>query len=455
MPVLLACYELGHQPLSLAWPKAILSSVGIEAHVVDLHVEEFPNQAISNANFVGIAAPMHTALRLGIQAAKKAREINPQIHICFYGLYAWLNREFLLDEIADSIIGGEYDQSLTELIQDVLMGSDGENVSGIVTKKKSGDPVLSRLQFPVPDRQSLPSLKKYAHYTEDGLRFKSGYVESTRGCLHTCKHCPVVPVYEGRFFVVPIETVLADIRQQVDAGAKHITFGDPDFLNGPNHALEITRKLHAEFPNVTFDFTAKVEHIIKNKALMKEFKEMGCSMIISAFEATNDKVLDKLDKGHTVEQMTQVLEILRKAGISPQPTWMPFTPWTSLQDYIDLLKWIRNHNLIQQVPVVQLGVRMLLPPESKLIEQEQGSEWLGELDSENLSYRWTHPDPRMDKLYQEVIGIAESSADLDSFDSFKKVEEAAFNILGEMAPFWAAPIPTPPEPPKLTEHWFC
>jgi len=41
----------------------------------------------------------------------------------------------------------------------------------------------------------------------------------------------------------------------VAAGATHITFGDPDFLNGPGHALKVVRAAHAEFPRLTFDFT--------------------------------------------------------------------------------------------------------------------------------------------------------------------------------------------------------
>ena len=95
---------------------------------------------------------------------------------------------------------------------------------------------------------------------------RAAYVEASRGCLHVCRHCPVVPVYGGRFFVVPADVVLADIRAQVAAGARHVTFGDPDFLNGPGHALDVARRLHAEWPSLTFDFTAKVEHLLKHRA---------------------------------------------------------------------------------------------------------------------------------------------------------------------------------------------
>jgi radical SAM superfamily enzyme YgiQ (UPF0313 family) len=202
----------------------------------------------------------------------------------------------------------------------------------------------------------------------DGEAHLAGYVESSRGCLHTCRHCPVVPVYNGRFFIIPQETVLADIRQQVAAGARHISFGDPDFLNGPGHALNITRALHREFPDVTFDFTTKVEHILEKRHLFPELADLGCSFVISAFEAVSDEVLGHLDKGHTVADMEEALAIVAEAGMAIQPTWVAFTPWTSLDDYLDLLTWIREQNLIQHVPAVQLAVRLLIPPHSALLE---------------------------------------------------------------------------------------
>src|SRR6185436_14513920 len=107
----------------------------------------------------------------------------------------------------------------------------------------------------------------YAGYRAEGRTSAAGYVEASRGYLHTCHHCPVVPVYGGRFFAVDLETVLADVRGQVQQGARHISFGDPDFLNGPTHAQRIARALHREFPELSLDFTAKVEHLVRHRGL--------------------------------------------------------------------------------------------------------------------------------------------------------------------------------------------
>ena len=454
----LACYELGHQPLSLAWPAAFLREKGMAVTAVDLSISPFPQTAAKEAGLVAIAVPMHTALRLGVQAAAQVRAANPQAHICFYGMYAWLNRDYLLANVADSVIGGEYEAPLLGLVEALEEGSGFDKLSrlvpGLTTANRETTPHFARLQFPVPDRTGLPSLDQYAHFMHNGSTQLAGYVEASRGCLHTCQHCPVVPVYNGRFFIIPIATVLADIRQQVATGAGHISFGDPDFLNGPGHALKIARALHAEFPNLTFDFTTKVEHILKHRDLFPEFRQLGCSFVISAFESTSDRILTRLQKGHTLADMEAALAVLADAGIHVQPTWLPFTPWTTVADYVVMLAWIRTQNLIQHVPIIQLSVRLLVPPQSALLDHPDSADWLGPLDAANFTYQWQNSDPRMDRLQLEVAYLAEHGGE-DPYEAFAAVEKLAYALDGRSPP--PQPLLTlyQPAPPRLTEDWFC
>jgi radical SAM superfamily enzyme YgiQ (UPF0313 family) len=281
----------------------------------------------------------------------------------------------------------------------------------------------------------------------------AGYVEASRGCLHTCRHCPVVPVYGGRFFVVPAETVLADVRQQVAAGAEHITFGDPDFLNGPGHVLKIVRALHAEFPRLTFDFTTKVEHIIQHRTLFPELRELGASFVVSAFESVSDEVLRRLHKGHTAADLDDALDVLTAAGLPVQPTWLPFTPWTTLDDYLALLAWIRRRELIAHVPAVQLSIRLLVPPGSALLGDPDAADWLGPLDAANFSYTWRNPDPCVDELQRRVAALAESGG--DAYATFAAIERLVYGLAGRRPPTAAPPTHLAPAPPRLTEDWFC
>src|SRR5690349_24290581 len=136
--LLVSCYELGHQPFHLASLSAMLQQAEYSPVCIDTAVEPLTTRAIRRARFVGISVPMHTALRLGEQIARRVRQVNPNAHICLYGLYALLNADHLLQETIDSAIGGEYEIPLLKLIASLEKGNT-DSVPGVYTRiAKSG-----------------------------------------------------------------------------------------------------------------------------------------------------------------------------------------------------------------------------------------------------------------------------------------------------------------------------
>ncbi len=454
---LVSCYELGHQPLNLAFPQAYLQRAGYEPVAIDTSVESLDAGIIATARFVAISVPMHTALRLGTQIAERVRRENPAAPICFYGLYAWLNADYLLREHGDFVIGGEYEQPLLDLVKALETGLPGP-VEGVSDPSTRAVPALSRIDFPIPDRAELPAVKDYAHLLINGQAVPAGYTEATRGCHHTCLHCPVVPIYRGRFFAVPRETVLEDIRRQVHQGAGHITFGDPDFLNGPTHSLRICRALHEEFPQVTFDFTARIDHILGNRQILPELRELGCVFVLTAVESISELVLRKIDKGHTKQDVIDALAALDEAGITMRPSLLPFTPWTTLDDYIELLEFFEEYDLVGNVDPVHFSIRLLVPPGSALLDDPDAAEWAGRLDEAAYTYAWVHPDPRVDALQREVAKHVEAAAscDAEAHDTFAGIKSLAYAAKGietrDVPRLRRGPTK---QPPRLTESWFC
>jgi len=452
--LLVSCYELGHQPLALASPLAFLERAGYAAEALDISVEEFDAAKAARARFVAISVPMHTALRLGVRVAEQIRRLNPGCHICFYGLYASLNADYLLAHCGDSVIGGEYEAALVALVEAMEAGGSGP-VNGVHLRGHSAKPVLERLPFAAPSRGALPGLKKYAHLDKDGQKELVGYVEASRGCLHRCLHCPIPPVYGGRFFVVPQEIVLDDIRQLARDGATHITFGDPDFLNGPGHSLAIVRAMHAELPSLTFDFTAKVEHILERAALFPELRQLGCVFMVSAVESLSVTVLANLEKGHTGDDVSRALRIVRDAGIAFRPTWVAFTPWTTLEDYLEMFEFVEREGLIDHVDPVQFTLRLLVPPGSALLTREAITPHLGALDQAAFIHRWTHPDARMDALQREASRLVETAGTADPAATFYRLKALVYATAGRSEAPVPALAPDRRRPPRLTEAWFC
>ena len=452
-----SCYELGRQPLSLASPRATLLRAGFDPAVVDTSVEELTDAAIQAAHLVAIAVPMHTALRLGSRVAERVRALNPDAHICFHGLYATLNAGHLLRHLADSVISGETEGPLLELAHALGRGDDPSGVPGVGTRSRPAAPVLDPAPLVTPVRDGMAPPRSYAGLEQDGVIVQAGAVEATRGCHHECRHCPIPPIYGGRFTVVPRELVIADARAQIAAGARHLTFGDPDFFNGPGHGLRIMRALRDDYPRLTFDVTIKVEHLLQHRKRLPELAELGCVFVVSAVESLSDRVLAKLDKGHSRSEVEEALDLLDAVSVPMRPSLLPFTPWADIDDYLELLHFVAERGLIACVDPIQLAIRLLVPPGSSLLGDPTSQEWLGDLDAENFSYRWAHPDPRMDVLQAEILAAVEAAAAENAPDdeTFARIWVMAHQASGTIAPLVPSPRAVRRPPPRLTESWFC
>ncbi|HLJ46500.1 MAG TPA: CUAEP/CCAEP-tail radical SAM protein [Bryobacteraceae bacterium] len=430
--VLISTYDLGHQPFGLASPAAWLRQAGHEVSCIDLALDKLPEEPIRTAEWVAFHLPMHTATRLAIPVIGRVKGLNPKARLCAYGLYAPLNEPYLRSLGIDTIIGAEFESVLA-----ALPDTGGSFVP------------LDRLHFATPQRQSLPPLARYAHLHLNGARKTVGYTETTRGCKHLCRHCPVVPVYNGTFRVIQPDVVLNDIRQQVAAGAQHITFGDPDFWNGPTHGMRIVEQLHREFPSLTYDVTIKIEHLLQHRHLIAGLKQTGCLFVTSAVESVDDAVLEKLAKGHTRADFIEVARLFETEGLILAPTFIAFTPWTTPGSYRDLLATIAELNLIENVPPVQLALRLLIPAGSRLLELEDIQRQIGPFDDAALLYRWTHPDPAIDELAHKAFAIAAQ----------RKSRRETFDRLWSLVS--NHPLAEDPDRiaraaiPYLDEPWYC
>src|SRR5215475_1741169 len=156
----ISCYELGHQPLAVASPMGFLRRAGFAPDVLDVAVERLDESKVARAGLVAISVPMHTALRLGVRVAERVRQVNPAARICFYGLYAALNANYLLGHAADYCIGGECEEPLVALAEALEAGSGGP-VAGVIQRGVAPTPHLARLRFPLPVRTALPPLEQY------------------------------------------------------------------------------------------------------------------------------------------------------------------------------------------------------------------------------------------------------------------------------------------------------
>ncbi|PHR10104.1 MAG: radical SAM protein [Sulfitobacter sp.] len=451
----MSTYELGHQPFGLASPAAWLENAGIQTRCFDLSLEQIDKNAIRSADLVGFYLPMHTATRIAVPVISAVREMNSNAHLCAFGLYAPMNAQFLHRLGVNSVIGGEYESELVK----TALESPGSRAVDEHDFNSPKEIHIGKQQFLRPSRQGLPALDQYAYLTmPDGSKRTVGYTEASRGCKHLCRHCPIVPVYNGRFVIVQKDVVIADIRQQIEAGAEHFTFGDPDFFNGTGHAIKIVHKFHELWPDLTYDVTVKVEHLVKFEKYLPVLKETGCLFVISAVESVDNAILENLDKGHTREDFYDAVALCRKHELGLNPTFVAFTPWITLEGYRDLLRTLAELDLVESVTPVQLAIRLLIPNKSRVLELESIQKVIEPFDDENLCYPWQHPDPRVDKLQVFIEEIVEKACaeDTPRLKVFEKIWEATQHAIGNSDPvILDLSQQSENSLPILSEPWYC
>jgi len=451
--VLISTYELGRQPFGLASPAAWLRKRGHAVVLLDLARQSLDEAAIADAELIAIYLPMHTATRLAAQLIPQLRKQNPHAHLCCYGLYAPMNVEYLRALGVTTILGGEFEEALVQLVEHLA-------ANGAQAPAQPSDSLIfvARLQFEVPDRSGMPAMEKYAHLIVPGDGYRIvGSTEASRGCKHLCRHCPIVPVYKGLFRVVSRDIVLEDIRRQVGAGAQHITFGDPDFFNGIRHAMELVEAFHREFPAVTYDVTIKIEHLLKYGQHLRTLRDTGCLFVISAVESVDDAVLGFLDKGHTRADFLCVIKTFRELGMTLHPTFVPFTPWTTLDGYLDLLRVLAEQGVIENVAPIQLGIRLLIPEGSRMLELEEVRQLIEPFDPQSLAYPWKSADPRLDALseiVQKIAAAAERQKESRT-STFERIWKAAHAAAELPAPQLSLSARSQVSVPFLSEPWYC
>lgn len=481
--LLLSTYDLGRQPFGLASPAAWLRQAGLDVVTRDLSRDKLQEEDVRRASLVAFYLPMHTATRLALPVIDQVRQINPSARLAAYGLYAPLSDALLRAHGVNDVLGPEAEAELVALAALLPPSVEGGFAAGPASpggrafgptapralrreappsaqrppgeagRRAEGAPRLPRLAFLVPDRSGLPDAGRYASLQmPDGSRRVTGATDATRGCKHRCRHCPIVPVYDGQFRVVPVDVVLADLDQQIAAGAEHITFGDPDFFNGPTHARRIVEALHERHPSVSYDVTIKVEHLLRHRDLLPVLAGTGCLFVTSAVEALDDAVLVRLEKGHTRADFVAALGACREAGLNLVPTFVAFTPWTTLDSYRDLLATVDELGLVEHVSPVQWGLRLLVTEGSRLLELEDVRQRVGVFDPATLTYPWRHEDPHVDALQTAVMRGVGVRLMRSRSEVFAMVCELA-GLSADRSASWDVPVRA--TIPYLNEPWYC
>jgi hypothetical protein len=163
-----------------------------------------------------------------------------------------------------------------------------------------------------------------------------------------------------------------------------------------------------------------------------------------------------LDKGHSRADFINALAFLREIDVNLAPTFVAFTPWTTLDNYLELLEHVLKLQLIEAVAPVQLSIRLLIPAGSYILKLDGLDGIVGEFDAGILGHPWSNPDPRVDQLQQKIqswVTKAESEG-LSRPEIFQEIWRLTHEQAGKPVP--GLDIEHAGNPiPRLSENWYC
>jgi len=407
---LISTYETGFQPLIISTAAAALLQNDITPAVYDLYMDKSDRSGIMDHEFYGIGLTLFDSLQGGVAIAAEIRAENPDAHICFYGPYADLNKERLM-RYGNSCILGDWERPLTRLARVVLAGNDKEwtrmpRVYSLANRGAKAE--YDRSYCVVPARHLLPPIHTYSNtFIENILDRKMavGNVETTRGCHHKCKFCSVYATSGTKVKFADPEVIMADVDQLVKQGVEHITFVDAEYINNIKFSLDIVNRIHDKYPQLTYDFTTRIDHVVENEAAISEFKNTGCIAITTSIEFPRKDILEKLDKGITSQHILKGMEILKRNEIKVHTTFVTFNPWTDLEGLMNLSFFIKDNDLEDVIDPIQYETRLHIYKGSPLLNDGTLSGLT--LHEQDFHYEWEHPDPQVEEVFQRMVKPAE------------------------------------------------
>ncbi|GKW07622.1 arsinothricin biosynthesis radical SAM protein ArsL [Pectobacterium carotovorum] len=409
--LLVSIFEGGYQPITISTAyQALVGEVAVtDIEVLDIYVHGPDESKIRDRDLIFISLPLFDAVMPGVELLATIRRLNPDVKVCFYGQHATIHAARLTETGADFCILGDWELPMQSLVNAISAGGRGP-LQGVMNRGDLTEPApfFSKKGFSVPERHVLPPLEKYPNKQLNKLLGKDVIVGSTelaRGCKHKCLYCSVYAAYDGRVIKIPVDIITEDVKNMVYGGMTHLTFIDADWFSSRHYGIEILTELHKTHPELTFDITTRVDHIIENESRMELLRDLNVRIITSALEFPSENVLKIFNKQVTVSDTEKAIRIMKSSGIMLNPTFIMYNPWAGIRDMEHFHEWIDGVNLRDDIDPIQFETRLSLYKGSPLLLSDDIKNV--SLIEHDFHYDWAHSDPWVDELYAASVTPAE------------------------------------------------
>lgn len=229
--------------------------------------------------------------------------------------------EEYLEKGAYSIVLGEGEASLLEVLKALKKGEAIDNIAGIAYQSDEGvvksakRPIMTSLDdLPVP-AWDLINVEPYKQAWKKHHYFSLN-LATTRGCPYKCNWC-AKPIYGTRYNSRSPQHVVQEIKlMQSLFEFDHIWFGDDIFGLKPSWVQEFNVELKKENIKIPYKIQSRADLLLKDDTIQC-LKESGCDEVWIGAESGSQKILDAMDKGTSIAQIEECTNLMKKHDLKP------------------------------------------------------------------------------------------------------------------------------------------
>jgi anaerobic magnesium-protoporphyrin IX monomethyl ester cyclase len=377
--------------LGIAYLAAVLRQAGHEVHLLDSFLEDLDvdqtYQAIQSrfphVDMLGVTATEPETIKAGMAVVKKLRGDGFAAHVTAGGYLPTFWSEELLREYpeTDSVVVGEGEETLKELVQALNGGYGLTGVAGLVFRDGAGQTVhnrprplihdLDQLPFPARDYLSV-AYKRYHH----------AVVAAGRGCYHRCSFCQIAQFYrqsEGSPYRTRSARNIADEVEMLvkEYGVRSIFFVDDEFITESARRRRMIEELIEEIRHRELSFSFSIQYRADtgcDERLLRSLKEVGLRTVFIGVESGVESVLQRFDKGIRRTDIDAALRIVRELELSANIGYMLYNPETTFAELRASAEYLLSPEAPAVLKLIGMTVLRGTPEEQSLWRQGQGKE---------------------------------------------------------------------------------